>query len=147
MQPTMLRALNTRPPAALTRACCPRGAARGWRGSRRGLSAKSSDLAGSTKSPVTAELWRIREAAAACSGGRNSESLGSPEFLLQKAPAESAVTINYDFPGDPSLKERYQNDWGYVRMGIVLEDLDAIAGTVAFNHCDDGNPDTRCGSS
>jgi acyl-coenzyme A thioesterase 9 len=28
-------------------------------------------------------------------------------------------------------------------MGVVLEDLDALAGTVAFNHCDDNNAATR----
>ena len=31
---------------------------------------------------------------------------------------------------------------GRGRFGLLLEDLDALAGNVAFAHCDDGDPDT-----
>ena len=41
------------------------------------------------------------------------------------------------------LREKYSNAWGYIRMGVLLEDLDALAGTIAFSHCDDRNPATR----
>ena len=75
--------------------------------------------------------------------GADSSELPSPNHLLEKPPSESAVKIRYDFATDEKLREKYQNPYGYVRMGIILEDLDALAGTVAFNHCDDANPATR----
>ena len=33
--------------------------------------------------------------------------------------------------------------FGHVRIGRLLEDLDAMAGNVAFKHADDNNPTTR----
>lgn len=33
---------------------------------------------------------------------------------------------------------QYRNPWGAVRIGKLLEDLDALAGSVAYNHCDPG---------
>jgi acyl-coenzyme A thioesterase 9 len=29
---------------------------------------------------------------------------------------------------------QYKNPWGYVRIGRVLEDLDSLAGSIAFAH-------------
>ena len=102
----------------------------------------SASLAGATKSPVTEHLWRMRAEAAATQGG-DSEDLTSPEHLLEKSGADSSVAITYGFTSDDALREKYANAWGYIRMGVLLEDLDALAGTVAFNHCDDANPATR----
>ena len=50
--------------------------------------------------------------------------------LLTKAPADSAVVVFYPFASDPSLKDRYLNCWGAFDKGILLEDLDALAGNV-----------------
>ncbi|KAK9841013.1 hypothetical protein WJX81_005413 [Elliptochloris bilobata] len=52
-------------------------------------------------------------------------------------------TVTYPFSTDPVLKEEYRNPWNYLRMGKLLEDLDSLAGSVAFSHCDDGLPNTR----
>ena len=98
--------------------------------------------AGISKSPVTQQLWEMRQRVAEASG-EDSPTLASPGHLLTKVPAESAVQVSYSFTSDPELATKYENAWGYVRMGIVLEDLDALAGTVAFNHCCDNNPETR----
>jgi acyl-coenzyme A thioesterase 9 len=35
---------------------------------------------------------------------------------------------------------QYRNPWNRLRIGRVLEDLDSLAGNIAFTHCDDGNP-------
>lgn len=80
---------------------------------------------------------------AARTQGQDHENLPSPKHLMEKSPADSSVAITYPFTSDQGLKSKYANSWGYIRMGVLLEDLDALAGTVAFNHCDDNNPETR----
>ena len=124
--------------------CCstPRSVRRQWQQPGAALTRSSSELAGSTKSPVTEHLWRMRQQAAETQG-YDSEDLPSPEHLVEKSPADSSVAITYRFTSDDDLRSKYANSWGYIRMGVLLEDLDALAGTVAFNHCDDSNPDTR----
>ncbi|KAL7529479.1 hypothetical protein ACHAXR_005091 [Thalassiosira sp. AJA248-18] len=56
-----------------------------------------------------------------------------------KPPHESEVSIAYLFSQDQFLLETYRNPWGEMRFGKVLEDLDALAGNIAFNHVE-GNP-------
>ena len=34
---------------------------------------------------------------------------------------------------------QYRNPWNRVRVGRLLEDMDSLAGYVAFLHCDDGD--------
>jgi acyl-coenzyme A thioesterase 9 len=29
---------------------------------------------------------------------------------------------------------QYRNPWGFLRMGRLLEDLDSLAGSIAFSH-------------
>jgi acyl-coenzyme A thioesterase 9 len=112
-----------------------------WRRANTSVSG-GTEVAGSTKSPVTEQLWLMRQAASAVSG-EDCDSLPSPSHLVSKTPADAAVRVAYNFASDHSLRAKYENAWGYVRMGVILEDLDALAGTVAFNHCDDANPATR----
>lgn len=47
------------------------------------------------------------------------------------------------FSSDEILRQQYVSPFGRVRIGRLLEDLDAFAGNVAFLHCDDGDPTTR----
>jgi acyl-coenzyme A thioesterase 9 len=51
-----------------------------------------------------------------------------------KHPKESEVGIAYPFSTDQFLLETYRNPWGEMRFGKILEDLDALAGNIAFNH-------------
>lgn len=37
---------------------------------------------------------------------------------------------------------QYRNPWNHIRMGRVLEDMDSMAGNIAFTHCDDDDPAT-----
>jgi acyl-coenzyme A thioesterase 9 len=117
-----------------------------------GLFNTFSTLAGRTRSPVTEELWKLRQqieteqaANSGISGSihANNNVENTPPFLLQKQPKESAVSVSYNFSSDPELKYKYTNAFGSVRMGMILEDLDATAGTIAFKHADDNNPETR----
>jgi acyl-coenzyme A thioesterase 9 len=135
MQPVLLQQMAARTGSGLRWV-------RGATGARAGSVRHSSELAGSTKSPVTEHLWRMRREAAQTQG-RDHEDLPSPEHLVEKTPIDSSVAVTYPFTSDHALKSKYANSWGYIRMGVLLEDLDALAGTVAFNHCDDNNPDTR----
>ena len=58
--------------------------------------------------------------------------------IPDKTMEESYVEEFLRFSSDPSVKEDYVNMYGAIRIGKVLEDLDAIAGSIAYLHCDDG---------
>ena len=49
-------------------------------------------------------------------------------------PSSSRVQVSYPFSTDSLLYETYRNPWGQIRLGKVLEDLDALAGNIAFFH-------------
>lgn len=40
------------------------------------------------------------------------------------------------------LRQRYESAFGTMRMGVLFEDMDAIAGSVAWRHVDDAVPET-----
>ncbi|TPX31854.1 hypothetical protein SmJEL517_g04913 [Synchytrium microbalum] len=46
------------------------------------------------------------------------------------------------FKTDPAVREEYINAFGTIRISKILEDLDALAGSIAYLHADDGNKDT-----
>ncbi|KAF9588731.1 hypothetical protein IFM89_015168 [Coptis chinensis] len=93
-------------------------------------------------SPVTNALWEARS--------NIFERLLDPPTdappqteLLTKAPSRSRTSILYNFSTDYSLREQYRDPWNEVRIGKLLEDLDALAGTISFKHCSDDNNTTR----
>ncbi|KAJ3284992.1 Acyl-coenzyme A thioesterase 9, mitochondrial [Rhizoclosmatium sp. JEL0117] len=76
------------------------------------LRAQTSKITGSPSSPSTS---------AALSGG--------------KKMSDSFVQAFLPFRSDPSLREEYVNSHGRIRVGKVLEDLDALAACSAYLHC------------
>jgi acyl-coenzyme A thioesterase 9 len=54
--------------------------------------------------------------------------------MAAKPASASHTVVHYDFEKNPMLGEHYRNPYGSVRIGRVLEDLDALAGTIAFKH-------------
>ncbi|CAI9263338.1 unnamed protein product [Lactuca saligna] len=93
-------------------------------------------------SPVTAALWETRT--------KIFERLLDPpkdappqSELLTKTPAQSRTTILYNFSTDYILREQYRDPWNEVRIGKLLEDLDALAGTISVKHCSDEDSMTR----
>lgn len=91
-------------------------------------------------SPVTNALWEARskmyeKPADKAIGDVSQSELGS------KSPSQSRTSILYKFSSDYTLREQYRNPWNEVRMGKLVEDLDALAGTVSYKHCcsDDGS--------
>lgn len=93
-------------------------------------------------SPVTIALWETRS--------RTFERLldppkdAPPQSELQvKTPAQSRTSILYGFSSDYILREQYRDPWNEVRIGKLLEDLDALAGTISVKHCCDEDSTTR----
>ncbi|QCD83076.1 acyl-CoA thioester hydrolase [Vigna unguiculata] len=76
-------------------------------------------------SPAIYALWEARSSTLEKSDGPS----------LPKAPSRSRTTIFYNFSSDHMLREQYRNPWNHIRMGKLVEDFDALAGTVAFKHC------------
>ena len=59
-----------------------------------------------------------------------------------RLPADSRVVVAYDLTQDKELRNRYESAFGTLRVGRLLEDMDALAGGVAYLHVDDGDPET-----
>ncbi|KAL4451612.1 hypothetical protein ABPG75_007274 [Micractinium tetrahymenae] len=93
-----------------------------------------------SQTPVTKRLWlqRYRWTDERLAAARPRDARAA-----QPAKPPNRTTVRYSFASDPVLREHYRNPWGSVRIGRILEDLDSLAGLVAFDHCDDGNPSTR----
>lgn len=78
-------------------------------------------------SPVTNALWEARSNLFQKLGDAPSHT-----HLLPKTPAKSRTSILYKFSSDYTLTEQYRNPWNEIRIGKLLEDLDALAGTIAY---------------
>ena len=81
-------------------------------------------------SPVTIALWETRS--------RIFEVMNDPSIdhppqtqLLTKTPSQSRMTVLYNFSSDFILREQYRDPWNEMRIGKLLEDLDALAGTIS----------------
>ncbi|KAK8565116.1 hypothetical protein V6N12_058691 [Hibiscus sabdariffa] len=87
-------------------------------------------------SPVTNALWEARS--------KIFERLLDPpkdappqSELLTRTPSQSRTSIFYNLSSDFILREQYRDPWNEVRIGKLLEDLDALAGTISVKHCSD----------
>lgn len=83
------------------------------------------------KGPIVNRLWTARAAAKLAVEGLQID------MERPRPPSESVTKISYDFSKDEFLREAYRNPWGQMRFGKVLEDLDALAGNIAFAHVQD----------
>ncbi|GAB4858904.1 Acyl-coenzyme A thioesterase 4, mitochondrial [Ancistrocladus abbreviatus] len=83
-------------------------------------------------SPVTNALWEARSCIFEKAVGKGKT--GEME-LVTKTPAESRMSMEYKFSSDYVLREQYRNPWNEIRMGKLVEDLDALAGTISYKHC------------
>lgn len=78
-------------------------------------------------SPVTNALWEARRNMFDNPTGDDSHS-----ELTAKSPSRSRTCILYKFSSDFVLREQYRNPWNEIRTGKLVEDLDALAGTISF---------------
>lgn len=85
------------------------------------------------KTPVTSLLWDKRKQM----GQMYVESV-KPQSVsaipVEKTAAESSLHIPYNFKSDPGLQDAYTDARGSILLGKVFEDLDALAGNIAFLH-------------
>ncbi|XP_026416990.1 acyl-coenzyme A thioesterase 9, mitochondrial-like [Papaver somniferum] len=88
---------------------------------------------GTYHSPVTKALWEARSSI----NPAYANNAPAQRELLTKTPSESRTSIVYNFSMDFILREEYRDPWNGVRIGKLLEDLDALAGTIAVKHCSD----------
>lgn len=85
-------------------------------------------------SPATHALWEARSTIfenPLHSNGRDPSSQSQTQ-PLPKTPSQSRTSILYNFSSDLILREQYRNPWNHIRMGKLVEDFDALAGTIAF---------------
>lgn len=106
----------------------------------------SSVLAHSARTSTTQQLWKKRASLSLRDRilfqEEEIEQTQEP-FIVNKKPSDSFVEVKLNFSTDTSLQEQYVNLFGGVRVGKILEDLDAMAGNIAHAHADDNNPKTR----
>lgn len=82
-------------------------------------------------SPVTNALWEARSSLFEKLPNA-SENAPAQTELIAKTPSKSRTSILYKFSSDYILREQYRNPWNEIRLGKLLEDLDALAGTISF---------------
>ncbi|XP_058094330.1 acyl-coenzyme A thioesterase 2, chloroplastic [Magnolia sinica] len=93
-------------------------------------------------SPVTNALWEARSSIFEKLLDPSKD--GPPQSeLLTKTPSQSRISILYNFSSDYILREQYRDPWNEVRIGKLLEDLDALAGTISVKHCSNDDSTTR----
>lgn len=93
-------------------------------------------------SPVTNALWEARSSIFE-KMIENSDDAPLQTELLTKTPSQSRTSVVYQFSSDLILREQYRDPWNEVRIGKLLEDLDALAGTIAVKHCSNNDSTTR----
>ncbi|KAG9446941.1 hypothetical protein H6P81_013069 [Aristolochia fimbriata] len=92
-------------------------------------------------SPVTNALWEARSSIfERLLDGKKGPP---PTELLTRTPSQSRTSIVYNFSSDYILREQYRDPRNEVRIGKLLEDLDALAGTIAVKHCSNDDSTTR----
>jgi acyl-coenzyme A thioesterase 9 len=123
------------------------------------FTSKDSSHQSKFMNPIVAQLWQQREETrqrmmsltdedSDSTGSGNLQELtartmregktGSPKAQFRH-PSDSKTTIDYKFSTDSFLREAYRSPGNTMRFGKVLEDLDALAGNIAFHHV--GNTD------
>ncbi|KAK2971605.1 hypothetical protein RJ640_027477 [Escallonia rubra] len=93
-------------------------------------------------SPVTNALWEARKNYFERMSSVRSDAPSKSE-LMTRTPSQSRTSILYKFSSDYILREQYRNPWNEIRMGKLLEDLDALAGTISLKHCSNDDSMTR----
>lgn len=73
-------------------------------------------------------------------GGARSSHVAWGKILDQshvvKAPSDSLLTVELPFGRDAAFRSRYLNFRNHLRVGRLLEELDAFAGHLAYRHCE-----------
>ncbi|KAJ3126153.1 hypothetical protein HK100_010412 [Physocladia obscura] len=98
-----------------------------------------------TRSLLTSNLWhhRITDRISQITNNKKTHaSVNTTDTNTQsedRKMIDSFVQVFLPFRSDPFLIEEYLNPYGRVRFGKVLEDLDALAGSISYLHCSGAN--------
>ena len=122
-----------------------KGVSRGPTTPKRLQSSASDPLYFVEKTPITVQLWENRmrltshhrkqhDTAKTENLEAKNTKYGSP-LPASKSPKESIQLVKYMFRSDVQLRNMYTDSKGNILMGKVLQDLDALAGNVAYVHC------------
>ncbi|KAK9352639.1 HotDog domain-containing protein [Lipomyces doorenjongii] len=66
--------------------------------------------------------------------------LNKPPEILKRSMDDSYTTISLPFKQDEWLLDAYVNSSGRLRIGQIFQDLDALAGVIAYKHCAPAEP-------
>eukprot|EP01039_Chlorochromonas_danica_P003490 gene3490-3823_t len=90
------------------------------------------------KTPITAQLWQMRNAAEQLTASKDTTLLPPKQAdLPAKTVAESRHILRYNFRSNSHMRDLYVDPLGNVIIGKILEDIDALGGNVGLSHCDD----------
>lgn len=104
-----------------------------WRRRRNDVTTMAADAADTTATATTTTAPKNASASSASAAG---VGVGDGERnLVERSWSDSHTRIVYNFSENEEMMDRYSNPWGGLRTGRLLEDLDALAGTVAHKHC------------
>ncbi|XP_009626002.1 acyl-coenzyme A thioesterase 2, chloroplastic-like [Nicotiana tomentosiformis] len=93
-------------------------------------------------SPVKNAMWEARSSIF----GRPSifAVAHSPQNdLIAKTPLRNRTSVLFKFSSDYELRERYRNPRNEIRIGKLVEDLDALAATISYKHCSSNDGTAR----
>ncbi|NP_001333766.1 thioesterase superfamily protein [Solanum lycopersicum] len=92
------------------------------------------------QSPVKNAFWEARSSIFFSYSSIVPLASSIDDHLIVKTPSRSRTRVVYRFSSDFELRERYRNPMNEIRIEKLLEDLDALAGTISYKHCssDDG---------
>ncbi|XP_016470944.2 acyl-coenzyme A thioesterase 2, chloroplastic isoform X1 [Nicotiana tabacum] len=93
-------------------------------------------------SPVKNAMWEARSSIF----GRPSISAVAQSLqndLIAKTPLRSRTSVLFKFSSDYELRERYRNPRNKIRIGKLVEDLDALAATISYKHCSSNDGSAR----
>ena len=94
------------------------------------------------KTPITSKLWSLRKQRDTPASVVTEP--GAP-LVSEKPPLKTYIT--YNFSTDIHMRDIYIDYTGQILTGKLLEDLDSMAGNIAFTHCltVDGNHNQALG--
>jgi len=82
-------------------------------------------------------LWALGLQERRQSTGRPDDGQGDDGPRPDRKMADSYCEVNLPFRTEAKLAEDYTSIYGGIRVGKLLEDLDVLAASIAYIHCDD----------
>lgn len=85
------------------------------------------------KTPITSKLWSMRKQRDTSGSAAATVTPVAASPITEKPPLKTYIT--YNFSSDIHMRDIYIDYTGQILTGKLLEDLDSMAGNIAFTHC------------